>query len=75
MDDIDLLVVMGGPQAPSTTKQECTHFDASAECLVVNRRIRELAPVPCPVPHLVEEPGNDLLPFVFAEEIKDSTTV
>lgn len=31
VDDIDLLVVMGGPQAPSTTKEECPHFDASAE--------------------------------------------
>jgi len=31
-DGIDLLVVMGGPQSPSTTKQECPHFDAAAEC-------------------------------------------
>ena len=28
---IDLLVVMGGPQSPSTTKKECPHFDAAAE--------------------------------------------
>ena len=31
VDDIDLLVVMGGPQSPSTTSQECPHFDAAAE--------------------------------------------
>jgi GMP synthase (glutamine-hydrolysing) len=30
-DNIDLLVVMGGPQSPSTTKEECPHFDAAAE--------------------------------------------
>ena len=29
--DIDLLVVMGGPQSPSTTRGECPHFDAAAE--------------------------------------------
>ena len=31
IDDIDLLVVMGGPQSPSTTTAECPHFDAAAE--------------------------------------------
>lgn len=31
VDDIDLLVVMGGPQCPATTREECPHFDASAE--------------------------------------------
>lgn len=30
-EDIDLLAVMGGPQSPSTTKEECPHFDAAAE--------------------------------------------
>lgn len=29
--DIDLLVVMGGPQSPSTTREECPHFDSAAE--------------------------------------------
>jgi len=28
---IDLLVVLGGPQSPSTTREECPHFDAAAE--------------------------------------------
>ncbi|KXT76952.1 glutamine amidotransferase-related protein [Streptococcus sp. DD12] len=27
----DMLVVMGGPQSPQTTRQECPHFDADAE--------------------------------------------
>ncbi|MGW5657816.1 glutamine amidotransferase-related protein [Streptomyces humi] len=30
-DGIDLLIVMGGPQQPSTTVEECPHFDAAAE--------------------------------------------
>lgn len=29
--DIDLLIVMGGPQDPSVTMEECSHFDARAE--------------------------------------------
>ncbi|MFA5630829.1 MAG: type 1 glutamine amidotransferase [Porticoccaceae bacterium] len=31
VENIDLLVVMGGPQSPSTTREECPHFDAAAE--------------------------------------------
>lgn len=30
-DGIDMLVVMGGPQSPATTQQECSYFDAIAE--------------------------------------------
>ena len=30
-DGIDMLIVLGGPQSPSTTKAECPHFDAAAE--------------------------------------------
>ncbi|TGR10488.1 hypothetical protein EN833_13215 [Mesorhizobium sp. M4B.F.Ca.ET.190.01.1.1] len=30
-EGIDLLVVMGGPQSPATTKEECPHFDAMDE--------------------------------------------
>ena len=30
-DDIDFLVVMGGPQSPATTVEECAHFDAAKE--------------------------------------------
>lgn len=31
VEGIDLLVVFGGPQCPSTTTDECPHFDAAAE--------------------------------------------
>lgn len=42
-DGIDFLIVMGGPQSPATTKDECPHFDAAAEisliakCVAANR--------------------------------------
>lgn len=29
--DIDMLIVMGGPQSPETTLEECPYFDAEAE--------------------------------------------
>lgn len=35
--DIDLLVVLGGPQSPSTTKDECPYFDAAAECALIGK--------------------------------------
>lgn len=35
VDNIDLLVVLGGPQSPSTTPEECPHFDARAECALI----------------------------------------
>ena len=35
IDGIDLLMVMGGPQSPSTTREECPHFDAAAECALI----------------------------------------
>lgn len=38
-DGIDLLVVLGGPQSPSTTKLECPHFDAAAEEALISRCI------------------------------------
>ncbi len=31
IDDVDFLIVMGGPQAPSTTQEECPHFDSQKE--------------------------------------------
>lgn len=30
-DDFDFLVVMGGPQSPATTLEECPHFDSQKE--------------------------------------------
>lgn len=40
IDDIDWLIVMGGPQSPATTKEECPHFDAQAEIALVQKCIR-----------------------------------
>lgn len=37
VDDIDLLIVMGGPQSPATTTRECPHFDAAAEQALIAR--------------------------------------
>ncbi len=34
-DGIDLLVVMGGPQSPTTTTAECPHFDAAREMSLI----------------------------------------
>ena len=31
VEKIDLLVVMGGPQSPATSREDCPHFDAAAE--------------------------------------------
>lgn len=39
VENIDLLVVLGGPQSPSTTKEECPHFDAAAERALIARCI------------------------------------
>lgn len=39
VDDIDLLVVLGGPQSPATPKSECPHFDAEAEKSLISRAI------------------------------------
>lgn len=38
-DAIDLLVVLGGPQDPATTREQCPHFDAAAECRLINQAI------------------------------------
>lgn len=39
VDNIDLLVVLGGPQSPATTREECPHFDAAAECALIARAV------------------------------------
>ncbi|WP_332302730.1 type 1 glutamine amidotransferase [Rhizobium sp. GR12] len=36
-DGIDLLVVLGGPQDPSTTIAECPHFDSAGEQAVIRK--------------------------------------
>jgi GMP synthase (glutamine-hydrolysing) len=40
VENIDLLVVMGGPQSPQTTKEECPHFDAQAEIALIQKCIQ-----------------------------------
>lgn len=40
-DGIDLLVVMGGPQSPATSRAECPHFDAAAEKALIARCVKE----------------------------------
>jgi GMP synthase (glutamine-hydrolysing) len=37
--DFDFLVVMGGPQSPATTKEECPYFDAAAEKAFIRHAI------------------------------------
>ena len=37
--DIDLLIVLGGPQSPATSKSECPHFDADAEKALISKAI------------------------------------
>lgn len=33
--DIDLLVILGGPQSPATSTDECPYFDSAAECRLI----------------------------------------
>lgn len=42
---VDLLVVMGGPQSPTTTTTECPHFDSAAEQALVRDAISQGAAV------------------------------
>ncbi|MFZ5275389.1 type 1 glutamine amidotransferase [Enterobacter roggenkampii] len=35
----DLLIIMGGPQSPATTREECPWFDAQAEKALISRAI------------------------------------
>lgn len=39
IDDIDLLIVLGGPQRPNTTKDDCPHFDSHKEIEVIRQFI------------------------------------
>lgn len=39
VDFIDLLIVMGGPQSPNTTLEECQHFNAKAEIELIQKCI------------------------------------
>ncbi|MDP2575498.1 gamma-glutamyl-gamma-aminobutyrate hydrolase family protein [Vibrio penaeicida] len=44
-DAFDLLVVLGGPQNPATTTQECAHFDANKERSLILHTIESGKPV------------------------------
>lgn len=37
--DFDFLVVMGGPQSPATTTEECPHFDAKKEITFIKKAV------------------------------------
>lgn len=39
MENIDLLIVMGGPQSPGTTVELCPYFDAAAEIALIRKCI------------------------------------
>lgn len=43
--DADMLIVMGGPQGPYTTVEECPYFDAKAEIALMQDYINEDKPV------------------------------
>ncbi|MFC0776573.1 type 1 glutamine amidotransferase [Flavobacterium sp. HJSW_4] len=38
-NSIDMLIVMGGPQSPNTTLEECPHFNAEAEIALIQKCI------------------------------------
>lgn len=38
-ENIDLLIIMGGPQSPDTTQEECPHFNAKAEIALIQKAI------------------------------------
>ena len=39
LQSTDLLIIMGGPQSPATTREECPWFDAQAEKALISRAI------------------------------------
>ncbi|CAM4312671.1 type 1 glutamine amidotransferase [Pseudoalteromonas ostreae] len=39
IEDIDFLIVMGGPQDPTTTIEQCVHFDAKSEQAIISKAI------------------------------------
>ncbi len=45
VDGFDLLVVLGGPQSPATTRAECPHFDSVAEQALIAAAVASGKPV------------------------------
>lgn len=39
LGNTDMLIIMGGPQSPATTREECPWFDAQAEKALISRAI------------------------------------
>lgn len=39
--DFDFLIIMGGPQSPATTLEECPHFDAQKEISFIKKAIEQ----------------------------------
>lgn len=39
--EFDFLVIMGGPQSPATTLEECSHFDAQNEIVFIKKAIEQ----------------------------------
>lgn len=39
LDDVDFLVIMGGPQSPDTTLEECQYFDTKKEIDLIKKAI------------------------------------
>lgn len=39
IEDIDFLIIMGGPQDPSVTREQCAHFDSKAEQQVILKAV------------------------------------
>lgn len=39
VEDIDMLIVMGGPQSPETSLEECSYFNAKAEISFIKKAI------------------------------------
>jgi GMP synthase (glutamine-hydrolysing) len=39
-EHFDFLIVMGGPQSPATTQEECAHFDAAEEIKLITQVVR-----------------------------------
>lgn len=45
IDKLDFLIVMGGPQSPATSLEDCPHFDASKEIALIHQFISVNKPV------------------------------
>lgn len=42
VEDIDFLIVMGGPQSPDTTLDMCPHFNSIAEQAIIKKQLKQI---------------------------------